>query len=229
MENNYYPYSINALKQNNYKPNSNIEKYNQNQKILKENDNNINNNINNNVFNVNSYQINSSPKIYKYSFKNSIDNSPYNSKRADLHRQKMNRNYKFIQDNSYNTKNNLNNSLSKHSRMNKSSKYFYPKMKDKYNVKLYNESDYNDSINQKYYNKNRNYSYKKSPSINKVNNNYIKLTNSSYDIKKRYRYKSFYLSYFTILFIFIIITGRYEINCMPYAEFLQRQTQNSRF
>ena len=181
----------------NFIPYSNISKYNDNRRISNNKDYNLNN-INNNVFNVNSYQINSSPKIFKYSIKNNIDNSPFNTKKSSLNNQKNDRNNKFIKDSSFTSKklttlnsaqDNLNNSLSKHSRMNRSSKYYFPNIKEKYainkNNKIYNESDYNDSINNAYY-KSRHHS--KSPSINR-RKGHARMAHSSYNVKRNYSNK----------------------------------------
>ena len=198
---NSYTYSLAPLNHNFYNFSSNISKYNENKRILNRKNNNINRINNNNVFNLNSYQINSSPKIFKYTFKNNIENSPYNSTKAKIINQKRARNSKYISDNSSfmshkkikdinSRKDFLNNSLSKGNlSMNKSSKYFYPNFKERYaskkNSRIYNESDFNDSINNTYYNKNRNYSHKNS-SINKRNNNFSRAVNKSYTLKRNY-------------------------------------------
>ena len=172
----------------NFTPYSNFPKYNDNKRKLNRKDYNLNN-INNNVYNVNSYKINSSPKIYNYSINN--------NKLQD-------RNNKFMKDTSYTTKklstlnsvpDNLNNSLSKHSKLNKSSKNFYPNMKDRYIInksgnKMYNnESDFSDSINNKiYYYKNNNY-LNNSPSMER-RNTYVRMSNSSKNIRRKYSNKS---------------------------------------
>ena len=184
-------------------PYSNIPKYNENKRNIKKRDYNLNN-INNNVFNVNSYQINSTPKIYKYSINNNhIDNYPYNSQKVFNHNQFRERNNKFIKDSSYTTKklstlnsvpDNLNNSLSKYSRMNKSSKNFYPNLKDRYitnksSSKMYNnESDFNDSFNNRICNYKNNYS-NKSPSVER-RNTYVGMSNSFNNLRRKYSNKS---------------------------------------
>ena len=141
---NSYTYSLAPLNHNFYNFSSNISKYNENKRILNRKNNNINRINNNNVFNLNSYQINSSPKIFKYTFKNNIENSPYNSTKAKIINQKRARNSKYISDNSSfmshkkikdinSRKDFMNNSLSKGNlSMNKSSKYFYPNFKERY-------------------------------------------------------------------------------------------------
>lgn len=191
MEKYSYTYAQRFSNPNNI--NAKLMKYNRNKSVTRKQDGSL--------YNLNSYKLESTPKAIKQNIKkkyNIINNSPISTKTTNPTNQNF-RNLKIFNENSsfYNRdklatlnshQDNLNNSLyTSHSRMNKSSKNFYPSSKIGY-INLNNRKRINDvksmNSNIKYLNNNLlnnsldddldSLNYK-----NIRNNNYIKMTNNN--------------------------------------------------